>query len=231
MTLTVASYNVHGCVGIDRREDPPRIARVLRELDADIIALQELDNYQHDGTWCRHIDYMSQQLSMESVAGPTLWRDRGEYGIAILTRLPVRASQRHEISVRLREPRCVLECELVHGDRSLRVVATHLGLRVQERHRQVQLLANLLAQAEPVMPTVLLGDFNEWLRRSRPIRRIERVMGHAPSVRSFPARWPVLALDRIWVRPVSHLRSLQAVSTIDSRIASDHLPIRAILDL
>lgn len=229
MKLVAATYNIHGGVGMDRRHDHARTLRVLESLDADVIALQEVDNYHHEGEWRGHLDYFAEALGCTAVAGPTLLRHRGCYGNAILSRLPVSSTRRIEISVRDHEPRGVLEVVVDTVAGPVRVVATHLGLRLQERLLQAQTLSGLIGESA-AMPLILCGDFNEWLKSSQLLRQIESEMGAVPGVRSFPSPLPVLSLDRIWVRPSKWLRSIEAVATRDTRFASDHLPVRAVLE-
>ena len=112
----------------------------------------------------------------------------------------------------------------------LRVVVTHFGLRVAERRRQVRLLVSIL-QESPEVPTILLADVNEWLPPSRVLRKLHRVMGRAPARRTFPSRFPVFALDRIWVRPASCLEALTVHRSPLARVASDHLPLAATIEL
>jgi endonuclease/exonuclease/phosphatase family metal-dependent hydrolase len=110
----------------------------------------------------------------------------------------------------------------------LRVINTHLGLRGGERAEQI---ARLLASVVVAGPTVILGDFNEWRWRAPNLAPLERVYAGTPALRSFPARRPLLALDRVFVHPREALVGSQLVATEEARRASDHLPIRSILKL
>jgi endonuclease/exonuclease/phosphatase family metal-dependent hydrolase len=112
---------------------------------------------------------------------------------------------------------------------TLRVIATHLGLRPGERRRQIRKLLACMHQTGS-MPTVLMGDLNEWFLWGRPLRWLHRHFRRAPSPATFPAGWPVFALDRIWVEPWQALRSLAAHDSALARMASDHRPVRASLD-
>ncbi len=159
MALTVATYNVHRCVGRDGRRDARRVLAVLRELDADVIALQELE-------WqpAAALDLLAEfarELGCAGIAGPTLLERTGHYGNAVLTRLPVGAVHRVDLSVPGREPRGALDLVLEAPRGALRVIATHLGLAPAERRRQIRRILALLAPVRPE-PVVLLGDLNEW---------------------------------------------------------------------
>lgn len=229
---TVVSYNIHGGIGTDGHFVPNRVAAVLDELAADIVALQEVETR---ATGFDMLQFLSTHGGHHAIPGPTLVRGDGDYGNALLTRhAPLRI--RHiDLSVRGREPRgaidALLACHAVeHGHFTLRVIATHLGLRPSERRWQVQRLLTSLAEA-PTQPTLLLGDVNEWFLWGRPLRWLHAYFERAPHVATFPSRWPFLALDRIWTSPRAHLISVGRHATPLARMASDHLPLRAVLHL
>ncbi len=227
MPLAVATYNVHGCVGIDRREDVARIAEVLRALDADAIALQEL---RWQPAEALHVlADLAARLGYTPLAGPTLLRPDGHYGNALLTRLPVEDVRLEDLSVPGREPRGAIAAVLRTGDGPLTMIATHLGLAYGERRRQMQRLLALVRKS--AKPVVLLGDLNEWLLWGRPLRWLRAHFGRTPAPATFPARWPVFALDRIWVEPSAALERIEAHAAPPARAASDHLPLRATLRL
>jgi endonuclease/exonuclease/phosphatase family metal-dependent hydrolase len=226
MPITLATYNVHRCVGSDGQRNTARILGVLRELDADVIALQELE-WQPAAALDLLADF-ARALDCEGIAGPTLLKRDGHYGNAVLTRLPVRTVDRVDLSVPGREPRGALDLMLDAPRGALRVIATHLGLAPAERRRQIR---RILAMVAPVRsePVVLLGDLNEWFLWGRPLRWLRAHFGRAPAPASFPARRPVFALDRIWVEPRSLRTGLAVHSTALARSASDHLPVRMTL--
>jgi len=221
--LRLASYNIHGAVGRDGRRDLGRIIGVLEELDADLVALQEVDS--------RHGEFdmlaeLAQRTGLTPVAGPTLVHHRGDYGNAILTRAPILAVRLIDLSVEGREPRGAIDADLRMAGGPLRVVATHLGLRPVERRYQVQRLLAALKDAErPV--TVLMGDLNEWFLWGQPSRWLHAYFEATPTPATFPARFPIVALDRVWVRPNRLLRSIGAHASPLARAASDHLPVTA----
>ena len=146
MRLTVATYNVHGCIGRDSRFDPERTLGVLRELDADVIALQEL-RWKPEEALHLLADF-GNRLGYTALAGPTLMREDGHYGNALLTRLGVRDLARVDLSLPGREPRGALDVRLEFGGAVLRVVATHLGLRPSERRAQMRRLLALMRVRE-----------------------------------------------------------------------------------
>jgi endonuclease/exonuclease/phosphatase family metal-dependent hydrolase len=225
--LTLATYNVHRCVGGDGHRDPHRIAGVLRELDADVVALQEVESRTTDAA-----DLLAELVpegDMAIVPGPTLHRADASYGNALLTRLPVRETRRLDLSVPGREPRGALRVTMDWAGRELRVAATHLGLAPGERRIQVRSILSEFA-AEPAGVEVLMGDLNEWFLWGRPLRWLRRRFAPAPAVRSYPARHPLFALDRIWVRPGAALRTIARHETTLARVASDHLPVKAVIE-
>ena len=224
-TTLVASYNIHRCIGRDRRRLPARIVEVLRELDADIVALQEVEAEHRDDAldqWA----YLAQALGYFCTPGISLRTHRRDYGNALLSRWPADAVRLHDLSIDRREPRGAIDVDLSPGPASgLRVIATHLGLWSRERSRQIDRLLALMG-GDPVRPTLLLGDLNEWRPGSANLKRLRRRFAPSPAPPTFPARRPLLALDRVLVAGGTILEIGSHASAL-ARIASDHLPIRA----
>ena len=230
-SLRLASYNIHGCMGWDRRVDKARIAAVIRELEADIVGLQEIRSSQgqSDGG---QFAYLAAATGLEAIAGPTLLRSDTPCGIALLTRFPVLAVRQHDLSVPGREPRGALDVDLQVGTIRVRVLNTHLGLRTWERREQVRRLLALLPARDDQL-TVLMGDINAWLPFAWPMRRLRAEFGEFPAPRTFPSWLPIGALDRIWLRPREAVTAMQVDThqNLRTRMASDHLPLLARLTL
>jgi endonuclease/exonuclease/phosphatase family metal-dependent hydrolase len=225
-SFRVATYNVHKCEGLDRRRDPARIATVIRELHADIVGLQEVDN-RSDGTReSAQMDFLAEATRYEAVPGPTIKLSNGHYGNVLLTRWPVLESREIDLCFSCREPRGAIEAILSIHECRVRVIVAHLGLAGAERRYQIGRLVDCLGQSNGSL-TILLGDINEWIPVSRGLRRIHRMLGKSPALLSFPSWLPFLALDRIWVRPKEVMRKIEAHRTNLSRMASDHLPVVA----
>jgi endonuclease/exonuclease/phosphatase family metal-dependent hydrolase len=228
--LGIASYNVHRCIGRDGRCDADRVAKVVHELNVDVIALQEVDspNRAHGGL--DQLLHLASATGLHPIPGPTLLRYHGQYGNALLTRRDVRAVRRIDLKVPGREARGALDVDLEVDGAIIRVLATHLGLRAGERRLQIAILLRALVTHDAPI-TVLLGDFNHWVPAFRALRALDRHLGRAAVLRTFPAWRPVLALDRIWVRPASALAGVHVHATPLARAASDHLPVRAAVNI
>jgi endonuclease/exonuclease/phosphatase family metal-dependent hydrolase len=230
-TLSVASYNIHSGVGLDRRCSAGRIVSVLKELDCDLYALQEVDNQpgDHEESW--QLERFERELGMRAVPGLRIVRHTGEYGNAILTRLPILNVRRHDLSHSWFEPRGALDVQVEVAGQPLRIIATHLGLRRHERRVQWRALLSHLAESPPHTPTILLGDMNEWYRPAATLREAHRAFGEPPAPVGFPSFAPCLALTRIWVKPRVALQSVTVHRSETSKRASDHLPIKAEIDI
>jgi endonuclease/exonuclease/phosphatase family metal-dependent hydrolase len=224
--LRIASYNIHQCVGADGQRDPARIAAVLREIDADIIGLQEVDARHGETSASMQMQFLAATLGLHAIAGPTMYRADGHYGNAVLTRRPVLDVRHVDLTVYTREPRAALDVDLDIDGVTVRVVVTHLGLLPGERRTQVRRLLDLLGESRADF-VVLCGDINEWFAVGRPLRWLHARLGRTANVPTFPAAFPVFALDRIWVQPQAALTALAAHATPVARRASDHLPVTA----
>lgn len=218
--LRIASYNVHACVGTDGRKDAARVVGVIEELGCDTVGLQEVDY---------RLDFIAHRLGMEAVPGLTLLRHDGPYGNALVTRRRVLAVRRLGFTYSGREPRNALDVDLEVGGETVRVIVTHLGLWPAERRYQVKKILALLKETPVTERVVVLGDINEWMPLGRPLRWMHALLGRSPAERSFPSRWPLLALDRVWARPRHALLALKAHRSPLAALASDHLPVKAIV--
>jgi endonuclease/exonuclease/phosphatase family metal-dependent hydrolase len=223
--IRVATYNVHRCTGTDGRRDAQRVAAVVRELECDLVGLQEVDNEPGSLPESMQLDFLAARTGLHAVPGLRIVRHLGHYGNALLTRHPILRVRRHDLTHSRFEPRGALDVELLIDGIRCRVIVTHLGLVPGERREQMRRIVALAAETPADEPLALLGDINEWLPVGRPLRWIHAVFGRPPSARSFPARCPLLALDRIWTRPRGSLRAVVAHRSPLARAASDHLPV------
>ena len=201
-SLRVATYNVHECVGTDGRHDPERVATVVTELDADIVALQEFTYPASVALETRSPVGLTMLDRYECALGPTRQTRRQEcFGNALFTRHPIVDVHRIDLSMEKREPRGALAATIVKYLDSV-------------RHSFF----------------VVLGDFNDWLPGRSVVHVLDDRLGQQTRVASFPASWPVVPLDRIWVHPTGALQRIFTHATATSRLASDHLPVVADID-
>lgn len=228
--IAIASYNLHSCVGMDRRRRPSRVADVIREMNCDILALQEVDNQPGEDVESMQLEYLAEVLGMAAVPGLRMIRKTGEYGNAILTRFPILSVRRHDLSYPFCEPRGALDVHLEVEGLTVRVIAAHLGLRRSERQYQWGKVLEFVGD-EWEMPTFVLGDMNEWYRGAKTLKEAHRVFGEPPAPPAFPSFFPLLALTRIWVRPTHAIASIEAHRSELARVASDHLPVKAVIEL
>ncbi len=225
--LRLATWNIHGGVGRDGRRDLARIIEVLRELDADIIALQEVPSLSLADDL---LSAMRHDLGLAVAVGRTVTRSGAEFGNALGSRYPYVRSATFDLTVDRREPRNAIDARIDVPGADLRVMATHLGLRPAERRLQVRMLLHEHEQ-NPAAITVLMGDINEWFLWGRPLRWLHRQFGHGLAPPTYPTRRPLLALDRIWSHPPQLLTRVDTHRTAQARVSSDHLPLTGLLRL
>ena len=224
--FSVLSYNIHECVGTDRRRDPPRIAEIIKKSGAQIIGLQEVHSDSSGAQELHQMNYLAAITGFQAVPGPSLERRNGHYGNGLLTSYKVLTVEKLDLSYPGREPRGAIDVDLEIGGEAVRVIVTHLGLLPAERRFQVEKLLVALSQ-QRTRVVILLSDFNEWLPTGRSLRWIHTRLGKTALVRTFPSAFPVFALDRIWVSPSSSLVTISRLRSPLTRIASDHLPLQA----
>jgi len=224
LQLKLATWNIHRCIGRDGVLSPGRCAEVIKEINADVVALQEVEF--RPGHAQDVLAYLARETGSHAIAGMTLLGEDAHYGNALLTRLPVQSERRHDLSVPGREPRAALEVEFAAGGCGVQFIATHLGLRPAERRAQVRRLLPLF-DIEGRDLVVLAGDLNEWFLWGRPLRMLRTIFPDTPHRRGWPAWVPLLSLDRIWVHPRQALCRLTAHRSALTRLASDHLPLVA----
>lgn len=226
-----ASYNIHKCVGIDRKFDPGRIAAVIAEIDADVVALQEADRRFGDRAGLLDLRALERRTGLVPLPVDNGHGGHGWHGNLVLVR-GAQLRDLRKLSLPGLEPRGALVADLTLAAGPVRVVAAHLGLLRHSRLLQAEMLIEH-AMRDWEHPTVLMGDMNEWRRQRRSALRPLAVgfgpLGHG--VPSFPASFPMLALDRILARPQHRLGPMRAHDTPLARQASDHLPVKALVRL
>ncbi|HZH05219.1 MAG TPA: endonuclease/exonuclease/phosphatase family protein [Lautropia sp.] len=248
-TITVASYNMRKALGTDRRRDPQRVLDVLHEIDADVVALQEADRrfggrasavphelidthgiYKAVHLGVRH------RRTLERLPGGAKaeqWmkintRNIGWHGNAILIKKHIGVIEVAAIDLPTLEPRGAVMAELLLGDdRPLRVVGLHLDLSGLWRRRQMRAILEAIADRPQRMPTVLMGDTNEWRAEAGCLRDVAEGFHIAPTGPSFHSRHPIACLDRIIVDRSLRIEAAGVHMSHSARRASDHLPIWA----
>lgn len=234
--IRVATYNVHKCKGLDRRTSPERIAAVIEELDADVVAIQEIHNI-HEGSpkydQARSIHERLKQYEWRFGENRTL--QGGPYGNMTLSRLPVQFCRNYDLTWHHRERRgCLRTDVLLERDIVLHIFNVHLGTSFLERRHQGRKLlsAEVLSGREYRGARIVVGDFNEWTRGL-----VSRAMADAfESVnlrkfmrytRTYPGILPLLHLDHFYYDKQLSLRSFRLHRSLMALIASDHLPLVA----
>ena len=229
--LKVASYNIHKCRGVDGVTRPDRIIGVIRELGADVIALQEVDRRFGRRGGLLDPSAIERETGMQLLVQSDVSHRHGWHGNALLVRGEPISYRRSRLKLPGGEPRGAVVAELDLGEREFRVIAAHLGLFRLSRVDQVSALLTAFRDLPP-MPSILLGDLNEWRRRGRSaLRGLEPTFGVSPSILSFPSRRPIFALDRILGWPEGLITDLAVHDTPLARRSSDHLPLNAKVNL
>ncbi|HEX2890731.1 endonuclease/exonuclease/phosphatase family protein [Vineibacter terrae] len=217
----VLTYNVHSCIGADRKYDPHRILDIVRRIDADVVALQEVRAYS---TTDDQFHLFEEHLRpMAAVFGTTFRRTRFKFGNALFVRGEILETRLLDLSVAPFEERGAIDCTVRVRGRRMRFIAAHLGLFRRERAEQlVRLAAALKLHREEI--TVLLGDFNIFGAERRRLRTVGAPV-LLPRIRTFPSFQPIMSLDRIWTIPNDRLVRLARYRDSPAKWASDHLPL------
>ena len=224
--MKVVTYNIHRARGMDWKVRPERIVQVLKEIQPDIIGLQEVVADQ--------IDYLAKELGLAFVFGNNDTLRGHDYGNLTLSRYPIQGSQNYDVSFKAREKRGCLRTDLTVNGGVLHLFHVHLGTSYFERrHQAIRLVSReVIHNPELTGPRLLLGDFNEWTRGL-----VTRLLSadlhtgnlheHVRHKKTYPGMLPFLHLDQIYFDPVLQLKSLSLHRTPRSLIASDHLPLVA----
>jgi endonuclease/exonuclease/phosphatase family metal-dependent hydrolase len=232
LTISVASYNVHKCVGVDGVFDPGRILNVVLELDADIVALQEADQRFGSRRGLLDLKALYEKGGYRSVLDQGSRRlSHGWHGNVILYREGSgKVGNVHKITLPGFEPRGAVLVDFDFADLPLRIIGAHLGLLKSSRARQAEAILNA---AHPVgdRAVILLGDTNEWRTGGRSaLKPFDPHLSDVDmTIASFPSRFPLWPLDRVLTNKHVTVYEMQAVETELSRVASDHLPVKAVI--
>jgi len=232
--LRVVTYNVHRCKGIDGRLRPDRIVDVLNELDADIVALQEVVSGDGEADQAR---YIGEALGVHWALGENRKLKGSAYGNVVLSRYPLRVVKNHDISVEGRERRGAFHTDVLLGARdAVHVFNIHLGTAFVERRHQGRRLSErgsgILHDRELTGAKIVLGDFNEWTSGlatrllGSHLKSVD-IKKHLRRRRTYPGFLPILHLDHIYYDGPLELRTVTLHRSRKSLMASDHLPLVA----
>jgi endonuclease/exonuclease/phosphatase family metal-dependent hydrolase len=225
--IRVASYNMHKGVGSDRRRNPERILEVLREVDADVIALQEADRRFGERAAVIPQHLLEEHSGWKSVNFGMRALSMGWHGNALLVRKDSQVVDCEPIHLPALEPRGAVMADVRIGSTILRVIGVHLDLSGLWRRRQAAAILAHLGASTHARPTVIMGDLNEWTRAAGCLRDFGRDFCCAETGPSFHARRPIGRLDRIMVSSDLTVVECGVHHSAAARKASDHLPIWA----
>jgi len=233
-SFRIVTYNIHKCRGLDGRVQPQRIVEVLREVEADIIALQEVAHMGHGRRTDNQAAFIADELGLHYCFGENRKFRGGRYGNVILSRLPVISEQNYDLSRPGREERGCLRTDVILNGAILHIYNVHLGVAYLERRHQGRRLvgSDILARGDLQGPRILLGDFNEWLR-GLTTRLLAEHFGsadirvHLGRKHTYPGPLPLLHLDNIYFDDGLRLEGAMLHRSRKALIASDHLPLAA----
>ena len=223
--IKIGSYNIQKAIGVDARRRPERTLKVIQEMDCDVIALQEADKRFGPRESVLNPDLIGQYTDYKAVPLAEGNESIGWHGNAILVRNSVEILNKSRLELPTLEPRGAVMADLLVNGLSLRIAAMHLSLVGTFRKRQISsLMAQLHAHAYD-LPTVLLGDLNEWRDTADSLKLFSPHYEVTSPGKSFPAPIPIASLDRIITSPECTIRQSGVHRSATARIASDHLPV------
>ena len=225
--MTVASYNMRKGIGTDRRRRPERILAVLREIDADVVALQECDRRfgARAGVITQHL--LDEHSDWKAVPFEMRAGSMGWHGNALLVRKSARVVDCEVIHLPTLEPRGAVMADVAIDGRVVRVIGMHLDLSGLWRRKQARFILDRIEADGSAVPTVLMGDLNEWTLAGGCLRDFAGPCRFADCGRSFHVRRPVARLDRIMVTDGLEVSACGVHQSATARRASDHYPVWA----
>jgi len=236
-TLQLLTINVHkGVDAWSRRSTLARLRTAIGQVGADVVCLQEVCEGGTPGQAAQY-EALADGLWPEHAFARNAVTPRGGHGNAVLSRWPILSATNHDVSLPGDEGRGLLACRIAVPDApaGLHLICVHLGLREGHRRAQIARLVGLVSRLPADAPVVVAGDFNDWRHRADSLLQPSglhdvHTLAHGSPARSFPARWPLLALDRIYVRGLAECRPVP-LPRQPWRGLSDHAPVAASLTL
>jgi endonuclease/exonuclease/phosphatase family metal-dependent hydrolase len=223
---------------MDRRVRPDRIVSVLREMHADIIALQEVVSLKGEEPEQDQAQFVADELGFHFAFGENRQHQGGGYGNVLLTRFPIEGHQNFDISAGGRERRGCLRTDVQFNGQVIHVFNVHFGTRYFEQRKQARQLIDggIITGEDLEGPRIVVGDFNEWIRgsvtpRMTPHLNKANVRRNLRKFRTFPGRFPLFPLDHIYFDESLRLKRLYRHRSRTALVASDHLPLVADLSL
>lgn len=231
MQIKFASYNIHKAVGLDRRRDHERILRILREIDADVVALQEVD--RRFGRRMAVIPLDAIHAATDYVPVPMSLKpdSLGWHGNALLVRKGIDLVEAAPVPLPVLEPRGAVRADLDAGGFRFRVIGMHLDLSGLRRRHQIRSVLGHVAECDHECPTVLMGDLNEWSQQRGCFDELDAGWRVLTPGCSFPSRRPIARLDRIIISDHWSVLGTNVHHSPLSAIGSDHLPVFASLQV
>ncbi|MBF6624507.1 MAG: endonuclease/exonuclease/phosphatase family protein [Pseudomonas stutzeri] len=238
-SVRILTVNTHkGFTALNRRFILPELREAVRSVSADIVFLQEVLG-THEKHALRFQDWP--KMSQYEFLADSIWTDfaygrnavypDGDHGNALLSKFPITRYENLDVSIGGPERRGLLHSVLqVPGHNDFHAICVHLGLRESHRQKQLELLCQLLDSLPENAPVVVAGDFNDWrLKAAQTLNRCAGMhevfaLSHGQVAKTFPARWPLLRLDRIYVRNASSHQP-RILSNKPWTHLSDHLPL------
>ena len=236
------TVNIHkGYSAFNRRFVLHELREAVRAVRCDLVFLQEVEGASRSAGAAAvgaQYEFLADQIWPDHAYGRNAVADGQDHGNAVLSRFPVVRSHNHDVSLPGAEPRGLLHCVVARpaGPPELHVMCVHLGLSEAHRRHQLESLCETVRREVPAdAPLVVAGDFNDWRSRADAMlgpSGLKEVFWytHGRHARSFPARLPLLRLDRIYVRGVAAYRPLAMPRRPWARL-SDHAPLAAEIEL
>jgi len=227
-SIRLMTWNIHGAHGRNPRFDLQRVIALIERHRPDIVALQEIDSRRpREAGVVEPFAMLQSALGSHGVDAKSIATKDGEYGQALISRWPIESLEIHDISYQEREPRRAITGVVVTPYGPLRVIATHLGLSIGERRDQTRALLRLIGDTG--LPTVVMGDFNDWFWVGSVRRALSSRMAARSRLPTFPSYWPLFRFDRIYCS--AQVPMLNARTDREAWALSDHLPVIADVSL